>query len=1080
MYTSRIKKILLILAIAIGLINQPVSASLASQTPVAPPAKGVETWLAAYDGPDKQADTGDAVAVDDTGNTYVAGTSDSLSSGKNIVLIKYSPTGGVLWVKIYNGPGSSGGGKDDQAVAIDIDDQGFVYLLGTSDAETCREVVVLRYRPDGTLDWEKRYHGPATILANQSASADAMQLADNAVYVSAGAYDDHGSVLVLLKYTQTGDLQWDRYYAAASPAYMAVAPDGSIYQAGNVYTPTEQDDIAVIKYDSSGNLSWDKIYKGSDHLLDRVAGLQADSQGNVLVVGTVERLANSGTATDAALIKYDPGGAKLWDRLIVDPNQHNYLEVFGFAADSAGSSYLFTTGMYIFRYESNGNQAWMIHSDELTDQSVLKIGPEQYLYITSAHGVMKFGPLGNLLLSYEHGTPFPINELQPTDFAFGPDGNIAITGRYQDPDTNSQDVLTIKYPGNPGIYLTMDDVFMSEGSRSSDDHAASFIVRLSKSLPYPVSFKFHTVDISAHAGSDYVATEGWGAIDEGHLWTPVYIPIVPDTNSEPDKQFQIMITSAYDVAIVDDRATATILDDDYDLVAWSKSISTPGSENYDTFDLQTDSQGNGYIKYGIGISSFGPSGILRWNKTFPGETHWMQLDAQDNLYQTGEDSSKKLVITKLDNSGNIVWERFYSDPMQGDHSGIRTALDVQGNVYVAGIVPYQTKPDPLYDTILLKYSQAGDLLWERRLHVPDTGNVAPVALFVDSAGNITLVGNAVDPVYYGIVAKYTTNGDQLWVETYRNTAYSWTGFYNAQYDAVGDLYLAFGGSTWSTNTRYFSIIIVNARGEKIWEQPCGFVPCGSFQDLRGFRIDPFGNLVESIADGLVVKFRNRNVLWSAQIPMNSAIGQAASDAEGFTYVTGGQQTENLGSIFAYMIFTPSGVPLYERTESGQGAPISGGAPFLALNKDRSVYAMGGSTGSVKVVKYVPITAPPVVSPSDSILKESENVQREMTFNLQLFRALDQDISLDFHTVDGTALAGQDYLPVQGRLTIPAHSRNASIRVPILSDPLLEPYESFYLVLSGLPDGVVFSRSIATGKIVDSSAIQVSLPLILNN
>ncbi len=1085
MYIPRIKKMFLTLALLIGLVFHPAPAGLASDTPAAPPATGPEIWLATYDGPEKQADTGNAVAIDIAGNTYLAGTSDGLASNdKNIVLIKYSPSGQALWTKIYNGPGRSDGYNVDQAIAMVVDDQGFVYVVGNSAAETHVDIVVLCYKPDGVLDWEKRYHGPDPDPANQSANADTMLLTDDAVYISGGTSKDNNAALVLLKYNKTGELQWDRYYAAANPSYMAIAPDGSIFQAGNVYSPAEQDDIVIIKYDPSGNFSWEKAYQGLDHLMDRISGLQVDDQSNVLVAGTVERLANYGTATDAVLIKYSSQGVKVWDRLIVDPNQQNFLDVFGFAADNSGSSYLFTTGMYIFKYDSSGNQAWKIHSDELNvpavNKAVLKCGPDQALYIASAYGVMKIGPTGNVLFSYQHGTD-PFEGLLPADFSLGLDGNIAVTGMYHDPDTYSQDILTIKYPGNPGMYLTVDDALTSEGSRSSDNRTADFMVRLSKDLTYSVSFKYQTADLSAHEGSDYVKTEGKGWIDPGRPWTVISVPILPDTNSEPNKQFQLKITTADGVVIVNDRATATILDDDFDLVAWSKSIPTPGSEDVDNFELQTDSQGNGYIKYGVGISSFDPSGNLRWNKTFPGDTIWMQVDGQDNLFQTGEDSSKRLVIRKLDNAGNINWERYYSDSVKGEYSGSRIAVDAQGNVFVAGITPHQTGSNPMYDSILLKYSQAGDLLWERRLHSPGVEFTFTNSIFTDSAGNITYAGNAYNPGSYGIVQKFAPNGDLLWNITYTNSSYSWNSIYQSQSDANGNLILAVNHSSGSGNS--LSIVKINAAGQKLWEEPCAFVSCGSGQDLRSIKLDPFGNLVETVSSNsvdLAVKTKERNILWIWQFPMYSFLGQAASDTKGFTYVTGGQQTFSSGYAFIYMIFSSTGVPLYERTESGQGSPILGMAPFLAVNKDRSAYAMTGSTGAAVVAKYEPLPFPAEISLIDSMTKEPDTAQSTMTFSLQLSTSLDHDITLEYHTVDGSALAGQDYLPVQGKLTIPTHSRSASIQVPILSDSLQEPGEFFYLTLNDPPEGAIYAHSMATGKIVDSNSIQLSLPLILQN
>jgi hypothetical protein len=1086
MNARKINQLALTLIFAIGFVFQPTSAGPAFQTHAEPEANGPEIWMAFYDGPDKQADIGNAVAVDEAGNTYVAGTSDgAISNDKNMVLIKYNPSGSALWTRIYNGPGDSEGSSIDQAVAIAVDDQDYVYLAGNSESLTNKDIIVLRYRPDGTQDWEQRFNGPATNPSNQIENADAMLLTVDSLYISGTSYDDNGAILVVLKYSKTGQLQWERHYAAEGPSHMAISEDGSIYQVGGVYSQLMSVyHFVLIKYQSDGTRAWDKLYRKDDPLGNSVNGVQVDLQGNIVVGGTVGRQANYGTADDAALIKFDPDGNIIWERQISDPNQQNYIGVFGFSVDSAGSSYLFTTGLYIFKYDSGGNQAWMIQSDELTvpsnSPSVMKCGPDQSLYISAAYGVMKFGPEGNVLLSYQYDIDSS-EGLLPVDFTLGADASIAITGRYIQPPPSSEDMLTIKYPVNPGLYLTVEDAITSEGNRPSDNRTADFVVRLSKSLTYSISFKYQTIDLSAHAGSDYVETEGVGWIDPGQPWTVISVPILPDTNSEPNKQFQLKILTADGVAIVNDRATATILDDDFDLVAWSKSIATPGSDSLDIFDLKTDSLGNGYIKFGVGISSFDPSGNLRWTKDFPGITTKMQLDAQDNLYLTGEDSSQRLVIRKLDYNGNIIWEKNYSDSMKGEHVGSNIAIDNQENVFVNGIVPYQSGSNPIFDTILLKYNRNGDLLWTRQIHSQGVEITWPHSIFADAAGDITLVGSAYNPGSFVIMAKYSPNGDLLWDGTYVYSNYTSSRVYQAQYDAQGNLFLGVMSS--SGNDQRIVIVKINASGEKVWEYPCGFVGCGYGQDMDSLQMDPFGNLIETIASGSqawVVKFRDRKYLWMWQLPIYSVPGQAASDAEGFTYVTGGQQIEGLGYIFLYMIFAPSGTPLYERTESGQGTPNFGLAPYLAVNRDRSVYAMAGSTDSANVVKYATLPLPAEVRVTDANVKESENAQKEMTFNVQLSKALDHDISLDYQTVDGTATAGLDYLPTQGKLTIPAHKQTASIQVPILSDSLSESSEFFYLTLSEPPEGVTYARSIATGKILDSSTIQISLPLILQN
>lgn len=71
----------------------------------------------------------------------------------------------------------------------------------------------------------------------------------------------------------------------------------------------------------------------------------------------------------------------------------------------------------------------------------------------------------------------------------------------------------------------------------------------------------------------------------------------------------------------------------------------------------------------------------------------------------------------------------------------------------------------------------------------------------------------------------------------------------------------------------------------------------------------------------------------------------------------------------------------------------------------------------------------------------------------------QKLSVQYQTRDGTATAGQDYLPVSGKLVLYPGETRATISVEILGDFLPEPDETFYLdifnpVGGSFGDGVV--------------------------
>ena len=83
----------------------------------------------------------------------------------------------------------------------------------------------------------------------------------------------------------------------------------------------------------------------------------------------------------------------------------------------------------------------------------------------------------------------------------------------------------------------------------------------------------------------------------------------------------------------------------------------------------------------------------------------------------------------------------------------------------------------------------------------------------------------------------------------------------------------------------------------------------------------------------------------------------------------------------------------------------------------------------------------------NVLEDAGNV----VFTVTRTGNLDSTATVAFNTVNGTAIALQDYLPVSGTLTFGTNVATQTITVPILNDTVEEPNKSFSLVL-GTPTG----------------------------
>ena len=91
---------------------------------------GNELWVARYDGPASRNDAAHALATANDGAVYVTGRSTGIGTGFDFATVKYDSQGNQIWVIRYEGPGN------DSAYALALDPSGDVYVAGESWGET--------------------------------------------------------------------------------------------------------------------------------------------------------------------------------------------------------------------------------------------------------------------------------------------------------------------------------------------------------------------------------------------------------------------------------------------------------------------------------------------------------------------------------------------------------------------------------------------------------------------------------------------------------------------------------------------------------------------------------------------------------------------------------------------------------------------------------------------------------------------------------------------------------------------------------------------------------------------------------
>src|SRR4029078_5855988 len=94
----------------------------------------------------------------------------------------------------------------------------------------------------------------------------------------------------------------------------------------------------------------------------------------------------------------------------------------------------------------------------------------------------------------------------------------------------------------------------------------------------------------------------------------------------------------------------------------------------------------------------------------------------------------------------------------------------------------------------------------------------------------------------------------------------------------------------------------------------------------------------------------------------------------------------------------------------------------------------------------------------------------ITFNVALSVAAGADVTMHYATLGtGNAVPNTDYTPVDGTLTIPAGSKNGTIKVDVAAGNLRQPNQTFQVQLSDAKNCTIKTDK-ATGTIVNENCL----------
>lgn len=332
------------------------------------------------------------------------------------------------------------------------------------------------------------------------------------------------------------------FNGTSEPFGAALQKDGKIVAAGYVRNGITNIDFAIARYTSNGFL--DSTFGtngkvetdfGSNEDFARAVAIQAD--GKIVVVGKA-MLSNTDYSTNISIARYSESGqldATFGTNGKIQTITGTYSEAFALQIqpDSkllVGSRTTGPSGPFtkwgLFRYKTNGtlDSTFGINGKTLTDWG-------------------NDGAINSMVL---------LN-----------DGKLIATGYGVDPFSGYYNYPVARYKIYDTISVSLQkNISVNEGAVGILTPAI-FTINLNKAATKQVKVNYHTRNLSAKSGSDYVAKTGTVAFPVGTTSKTITVNVKGDNTVEPNDRFALVITDPLNAALgTIDSAICIIKNDD--------------------------------------------------------------------------------------------------------------------------------------------------------------------------------------------------------------------------------------------------------------------------------------------------------------------------------------------------------------------------------------------------------------------------------------------------------------------------------------------------------------------------------------
>ncbi len=378
----------------------------------------VSVVWSAFSGEPPEGAKGLYLAVAPDGNIIQVGYTDAGGGDLDFYAAKYDTTGQVLWHTQFHNA-SNPDAPLDYPRAMALDNDGNVYITGVSQTVSFLDIdwVTIRIDADGSFNWS--YVIPAS--NNVAASGYSLKMgSDNILYVAGRTAER----MTLARFDPDGNLLGTATATSVSNQ-LGFGVDLTLDSDNNVFMVGRFDENeGIAKFDADGNFLWAEACQPQYNYYNQFDKVLLNKTGTSLLIGGTEwgGYLPDGSQVNKVTASYDFSGNQLWFNTFDDMQENQ--SFIDMETDSDGNVY--TMGQtvvndaktFIDKYDANGTFQWRVEidttgSDDFTDMMVTAnnyivcVGNEGRIYVLDDQGNFHTKELLDPNLNWTYVTMIP-------------------------------------------------------------------------------------------------------------------------------------------------------------------------------------------------------------------------------------------------------------------------------------------------------------------------------------------------------------------------------------------------------------------------------------------------------------------------------------------------------------------------------------------------------------------------------------------------------------------------------------------------------------------------------------------------